>query len=29
MLPDAIAARDMSWERSGEDLLVRARLGEW
>ena len=29
MLPDAIAASDMSWERSGEDLLVRARLGEW
>jgi diaminohydroxyphosphoribosylaminopyrimidine deaminase/5-amino-6-(5-phosphoribosylamino)uracil reductase len=29
MLPDAIVAGDMSWERSGEDLLVRARLGEW
>jgi diaminohydroxyphosphoribosylaminopyrimidine deaminase/5-amino-6-(5-phosphoribosylamino)uracil reductase len=29
MLPDAIVAGDMSWERSGEDLLVRARVGEW
>jgi diaminohydroxyphosphoribosylaminopyrimidine deaminase/5-amino-6-(5-phosphoribosylamino)uracil reductase len=29
MLPDAIAARAMDWERSGDDLLVRARLREW
>jgi diaminohydroxyphosphoribosylaminopyrimidine deaminase / 5-amino-6-(5-phosphoribosylamino)uracil reductase len=29
MLPDAIVAGDMSWERSGDDLLVRARVGEW
>jgi diaminohydroxyphosphoribosylaminopyrimidine deaminase/5-amino-6-(5-phosphoribosylamino)uracil reductase len=29
MLPDAVAARAMDWERSGDDLLVRARLREW
>jgi diaminohydroxyphosphoribosylaminopyrimidine deaminase/5-amino-6-(5-phosphoribosylamino)uracil reductase len=29
MLPDAIAANEMTWERSGDDLLVRARLREW
>jgi diaminohydroxyphosphoribosylaminopyrimidine deaminase/5-amino-6-(5-phosphoribosylamino)uracil reductase len=29
MLPDAIAAKEMTWERSGDDLLVRARLREW
>jgi diaminohydroxyphosphoribosylaminopyrimidine deaminase/5-amino-6-(5-phosphoribosylamino)uracil reductase len=29
MLPDAIAAKAMEWERSGDDLLVRARLREW
>jgi diaminohydroxyphosphoribosylaminopyrimidine deaminase / 5-amino-6-(5-phosphoribosylamino)uracil reductase len=28
-LPDAVAARAMTCERSGEDLLVRARLREW
>jgi diaminohydroxyphosphoribosylaminopyrimidine deaminase / 5-amino-6-(5-phosphoribosylamino)uracil reductase len=28
-LPDALATREMSWESSGEDLLVRARLREW
>jgi diaminohydroxyphosphoribosylaminopyrimidine deaminase / 5-amino-6-(5-phosphoribosylamino)uracil reductase len=29
MLPDAITAKSMEWERSGDDLLVRARLREW
>jgi len=29
MLPDAIAAKEMTWGRSGDDLLVRARLREW
>jgi diaminohydroxyphosphoribosylaminopyrimidine deaminase/5-amino-6-(5-phosphoribosylamino)uracil reductase len=29
VLPDAIAAKTMDWERSGDDLLVRARLREW
>jgi diaminohydroxyphosphoribosylaminopyrimidine deaminase/5-amino-6-(5-phosphoribosylamino)uracil reductase len=29
MLPDAVAAKAMDWERSGDDLLVRARLREW
>ena len=29
MLPDAVAAKHMEWERSGDDLLVRARLTEW
>jgi diaminohydroxyphosphoribosylaminopyrimidine deaminase / 5-amino-6-(5-phosphoribosylamino)uracil reductase len=29
MLPDAVAAKAMEWERSGNDLLVRARLREW
>ncbi len=29
MLPDAIAAKSMEWERSGDDLLIRARLREW
>ena len=29
MLPDAIAAKSMDWEGSGDDLLVRARLREW
>jgi diaminohydroxyphosphoribosylaminopyrimidine deaminase / 5-amino-6-(5-phosphoribosylamino)uracil reductase len=29
MLPDAVAAKSMEWERSGDDLLVRARLREW
>jgi diaminohydroxyphosphoribosylaminopyrimidine deaminase/5-amino-6-(5-phosphoribosylamino)uracil reductase len=29
MLPDATAAKSMQWERSGDDLLVRARLREW
>jgi hypothetical protein len=29
MLPDAIVAKEMTWERSGDDLLVRARLREW
>ena len=29
MLPDAIAAKSMQWEQSGDDLLVRARLREW
>jgi diaminohydroxyphosphoribosylaminopyrimidine deaminase/5-amino-6-(5-phosphoribosylamino)uracil reductase len=29
MLPDATAARAMEWERSGDDLLIRARLREW
>jgi len=29
MLPDAVAAKQMEWERSGDDLLVRARLTEW
>jgi diaminohydroxyphosphoribosylaminopyrimidine deaminase / 5-amino-6-(5-phosphoribosylamino)uracil reductase len=28
-LPDAVTARAMTCERSGEDLLVRARLTEW
>jgi diaminohydroxyphosphoribosylaminopyrimidine deaminase/5-amino-6-(5-phosphoribosylamino)uracil reductase len=29
MLPDASAAMAMEWERSGDDLLIRARLKEW
>src|SRR5215211_7550943 len=29
MLPDAIGAKTMEWERSGDDLLLRARLREW
>jgi diaminohydroxyphosphoribosylaminopyrimidine deaminase/5-amino-6-(5-phosphoribosylamino)uracil reductase len=29
MLPDATAAKAMEWERSGDDLLIRARLEEW
>jgi diaminohydroxyphosphoribosylaminopyrimidine deaminase/5-amino-6-(5-phosphoribosylamino)uracil reductase len=29
MLSDAIAAKEMTWERSGDDLLIRARLREW
>jgi len=29
MLPDAVAAKAMEWERSGNDLLIRARLREW
>jgi diaminohydroxyphosphoribosylaminopyrimidine deaminase/5-amino-6-(5-phosphoribosylamino)uracil reductase len=29
MLPDATMAVAMEWERSGEDLLIRARLREW
>jgi diaminohydroxyphosphoribosylaminopyrimidine deaminase/5-amino-6-(5-phosphoribosylamino)uracil reductase len=29
MLPDAVAAKAMEWERCGNDLLVRARLREW
>jgi diaminohydroxyphosphoribosylaminopyrimidine deaminase/5-amino-6-(5-phosphoribosylamino)uracil reductase len=29
MLPDADAATAMDWERSGDDLLIRARLREW
>jgi diaminohydroxyphosphoribosylaminopyrimidine deaminase/5-amino-6-(5-phosphoribosylamino)uracil reductase len=29
MLPDATATKSMDWERSGDDLLVRARLSEW
>jgi diaminohydroxyphosphoribosylaminopyrimidine deaminase/5-amino-6-(5-phosphoribosylamino)uracil reductase len=29
MLPDATAARAMEWERSGDDLLIRARLRDW
>jgi diaminohydroxyphosphoribosylaminopyrimidine deaminase / 5-amino-6-(5-phosphoribosylamino)uracil reductase len=29
MLPDATPAKTMDWERSGEDLLIRARLREW
>jgi len=29
MLPDATAAKSMDWERSGDDLLIRARLKEW
>jgi diaminohydroxyphosphoribosylaminopyrimidine deaminase/5-amino-6-(5-phosphoribosylamino)uracil reductase len=28
-LPDATNAAAMDWERSGEDLLIRARLREW
>jgi diaminohydroxyphosphoribosylaminopyrimidine deaminase/5-amino-6-(5-phosphoribosylamino)uracil reductase len=28
-LPDATVATSMEWERSGNDLLVRARLREW
>lgn len=28
-LPDATAAAAMDWERSGDDLLIRARLREW
>lgn len=29
MLPDATVATAMDWERSGDDLLIRARLREW
>jgi diaminohydroxyphosphoribosylaminopyrimidine deaminase/5-amino-6-(5-phosphoribosylamino)uracil reductase len=29
MLADAIVAKEMTWARSGDDLLVRARLREW
>jgi len=29
MLPDAVAAQQIEWESSGDDLLVRARLTEW
>jgi diaminohydroxyphosphoribosylaminopyrimidine deaminase/5-amino-6-(5-phosphoribosylamino)uracil reductase len=29
MLPDATVAAAMEWERSGDDLLIRARLREW
>jgi hypothetical protein len=29
MLPDATAAASMDWERSGDDLLIRARLRDW
>jgi diaminohydroxyphosphoribosylaminopyrimidine deaminase/5-amino-6-(5-phosphoribosylamino)uracil reductase len=29
MLPDAVAAKAIEWEGSGDDLLVRARLREW
>src|SRR3954468_14227060 len=29
MLPDATAATSMDWERSGDDLLIRARLRDW
>jgi diaminohydroxyphosphoribosylaminopyrimidine deaminase / 5-amino-6-(5-phosphoribosylamino)uracil reductase len=29
MLPDATVATAMEWERSGEDLLIRARLRDW
>jgi diaminohydroxyphosphoribosylaminopyrimidine deaminase / 5-amino-6-(5-phosphoribosylamino)uracil reductase len=29
MLPDATPAKAMDWERSGDDLLIRARLKEW
>jgi diaminohydroxyphosphoribosylaminopyrimidine deaminase / 5-amino-6-(5-phosphoribosylamino)uracil reductase len=29
MLPDATVASSMDWERSGDDLLIRARLQEW
>jgi diaminohydroxyphosphoribosylaminopyrimidine deaminase/5-amino-6-(5-phosphoribosylamino)uracil reductase len=29
MLPDATAATAMEWERSGDDLLIRARLRDW
>jgi diaminohydroxyphosphoribosylaminopyrimidine deaminase/5-amino-6-(5-phosphoribosylamino)uracil reductase len=29
VLPDATAAKTMEWERSGDDLLIRARLNEW
>ena len=28
-LPDATTAAAMDWERSGDDLLIRARLREW
>jgi hypothetical protein len=28
-LPDATPAKAMDWERSGDDLLIRARLKEW
>jgi len=28
-IADATPALAMEWERSGEDLLVRARLREW
>ena len=29
LIADATPALAMEWERSGEDLLVRARLREW
>ena len=29
LVADATPALSMDWERSGEDLLVRARLREW
>ena len=29
MLPDATVATAMEWERSGDDLLIRARLRDW
>jgi diaminohydroxyphosphoribosylaminopyrimidine deaminase/5-amino-6-(5-phosphoribosylamino)uracil reductase len=29
MLPDAAVATAMDWDRSGDDLLIRARLREW
>ena len=29
MLPDATVATAMDWERSGDDLLIRARLKDW
>jgi diaminohydroxyphosphoribosylaminopyrimidine deaminase/5-amino-6-(5-phosphoribosylamino)uracil reductase len=29
MLPDATTATSMDWERSGDDLLIRARLRDW
>ena len=29
MLPDATAVTSMDWERSGDDLLIRARLRDW
>ena len=29
MLPDALVAKAVDWERSGDDLLIRVRLREW